>query len=124
MLSLRRTKSSDGLTAVPGRQDGRGCTTGRPAREHTDLFARYGHPPGTREECHRFAAARVPGTHIRPSDPQGYCSYTLLSGDEAVVQFRPAAHMLDLSISTLARDVFGDFAPSTKYLGIVPAIDS
>ncbi len=45
---------------------------------------------------------------------------TLFVGDDLVIQFRPESYRLNLQITVAAREVYGEFAPETKYLGTLP----
>ncbi|KAL1845327.1 hypothetical protein VTK73DRAFT_664 [Phialemonium thermophilum] len=58
-------------------------------------------------------------TAIRESHSQGYCSYTLCVGSRLIVQFRPAAHPIDMQVAARARAVYGRLAPATRFLGVV-----
>ncbi|KAK1765657.1 hypothetical protein QBC33DRAFT_579393 [Phialemonium atrogriseum] len=91
------------------------------------FFHRHGLTPSARAQCHAFARAHLGGARdIREATTQGYCSYTLLcDGDDdddedAIVQFRPAAHQLDIELAAAARRIYGALAPATRFLGVVP----
>ncbi|KAI0390354.1 hypothetical protein F5Y17DRAFT_468985 [Xylariaceae sp. FL0594] len=80
------------------------------------LFDPYALPRNVRDSCDDFVRARYTGD-IRPAPLQGYCSYTLFVGDEVVVQLRPPAYKLDMSVAKTACRVFGSLAPETEDLG-------
>ncbi|KAI0602990.1 hypothetical protein F4775DRAFT_531430 [Biscogniauxia sp. FL1348] len=82
----------------------------------TPFFDRCKLPPGVRYECDAFVRARY-AEDIRPAPFQGYCSYTLLVGEDTIVQFRPFAHKLDIKMTTIACQVFGRIAPETEFIG-------
>jgi hypothetical protein len=42
---------------------------------------------------------------------------TVFVGADTVVQFRPEAYQLDLRIATAARNIYGEMAPETAYIG-------
>jgi hypothetical protein len=73
-----------------------------------------------RLECYNFIEKLYPGRDISPASCQGYCSMTIFVGDDTVVQFRPHSYRLDLRITDTAREVYGTFAPETKYLATLP----
>ncbi|KAI9735321.1 MAG: hypothetical protein M1818_006516 [Claussenomyces sp. TS43310] len=81
-----------------------------------DFFIRSGLKPQVRADCDKLLAEAFPGRSIRPATTQGYCSYTVLAGNDLVVQFRPPNYQLDLRITAAAQDVYRSFAPSTKLL--------
>jgi len=81
------------------------------------FFARCGLPPPARLRCDDYARRRFPGLNVRPVPVQGFCSYTLLAGPDAVLQFRPARHRLDADVLGRARAVYGDWVPATEPLG-------
>ena len=83
------------------------------------FFDRCKLPPGVKDECDALAASRFPGEDCRPCPSQGYCSYTVRVGSNAVVQFRPSAYKLDGAVVATACEVFGTLAPETRYLGQV-----
>jgi hypothetical protein len=83
------------------------------------FFVRNGLAPSARRECHAFLTYRFSGQAIRPAKTQGYCSYTIVVGDDTIVQFRPSNYELDLQVTAAARDVYGNFAPSTEFLTIL-----
>lgn len=86
-----------------------------------DFFLRAGLAPQVRLDCHAFIEDLYPGKLIVPASCQGYCSMTIFVGDTLVVQFRPSIYQLDLRTTHAARDVYGSFAPDTKYLGTLPS---
>ncbi|KAG9243473.1 hypothetical protein BJ878DRAFT_481078 [Calycina marina] len=93
------------------------------ARSIDDFFLRCGLSVEDKHECFSLVALWHPGSLIVPATGQGYCSLTLLVGDNKVIQFRPPCYELDLSITEAARDVYGQFAPSTTCIGTIPASD-
>lgn len=93
-----------------------------PASSNADaFFARCGLPPGTRERCWAMARGLFPGRTIEEVKPQGYCSHTLLVGQDTIVQFRPPAHRLDIRLAMAAREIYGSLAPRTELLGWLEA---
>lgn len=89
----------------------------------TSFFARRNLPSGTQDECDAFARAAFPSKTIRSAPFQGYCSYTLIVGDDQIVQFRPQVHGLDVEIVAAAHLIFGDLVPETKLLGSLESVD-
>jgi hypothetical protein len=85
-----------------------------------DFFLRAGLSLQDRHDCYAFVADLYPGKSITPASCQGYCSMTLFVGDTLVVQFRPSIYQLDLRVAQVAREVYGSFAPDTRYLGTLP----
>jgi aminoglycoside phosphotransferase len=81
-----------------------------------DFFQRSGLTSQDRLECYSFIEKLYPGRAISPASCQGYCSMTIFVGEDTVVQFRPHSYRLDLRIADAARQVYGTFAPETKYL--------
>ncbi|RDW84570.1 hypothetical protein BP6252_02160 [Coleophoma cylindrospora] len=77
--------------------------------------------PQHREDCFDFVRKSFPGKPVALAACQGYCSLTLFVGDATVVQFRPWSYRLDLTIANLAHDLYGSFAPETKYLTTLSA---
>lgn len=74
----------------------------------------------THAACLRFARDRYPDAIIAESSLQGHCSYTLIIRDAGtVLQFRPPRHRLDLSITAVARSIFGSLVPETRFVGVV-----
>jgi hypothetical protein len=88
----------------------------------TRFFDRCDLPVTVKDDCDAFVRARYSG-YIRPAPFQGYCSYTLFVGDEAVVQLRPSAYRLDMDTVKAACYVFGNLAPETEYLGQLEGTD-
>jgi hypothetical protein len=86
-----------------------------------DFFRRSGLTSQDQLECYSFVAERYPGRAVCLAPCQGYCSITMFVGDDTVVQFRPHSYRLDLQITDAAREVYGTFAPETKYLTTLPA---
>jgi hypothetical protein len=70
-------------------------------------------------QCWRFAQALYPSSVLREAPTQGYCSYTLQLDHDAIIQFRPWRHRLDLELISAVRDTFGELAPVTQLLGTV-----
>ncbi|KAI9050105.1 hypothetical protein LZ554_006248 [Drepanopeziza brunnea f. sp. 'monogermtubi'] len=67
-------------------------------------------------ECYDLLAKLYPGKPISPAPCQGYCSLTIMVGDDAVLQFRPCNYQFDLRMTSAAREVYGTCAPETKYI--------
>jgi len=86
-----------------------------------DFFQRSGLTSQDRLECYNFVERFYPGKTISPASCQGYCSMTIFAGEDSVVQFRPHSYRLDLRITDAAREVYGTFAPETRYLTTLPA---
>ncbi|KAI0114901.1 hypothetical protein F4814DRAFT_297643 [Daldinia grandis] len=80
------------------------------------FFDRCKLPASIKHDCDTFVMTRYSDT-TRPAPFQGYCSYTVFVGEEIVVQFRPLAHKLDISITNAACRIFGHLAPETEFLG-------
>ncbi|GAB1320564.1 hypothetical protein MFIFM68171_10774 [Madurella fahalii] len=74
-----------------------------------------------RSQCWRFARARYPSAALREAPTQGYCSYTLYLNDDTILQFRPPRHRLDLDITSVARNTFGELAPHVQLLDTIRA---
>ncbi|KAE8448411.1 hypothetical protein EG329_009475 [Mollisiaceae sp. DMI_Dod_QoI] len=87
----------------------------------TDFFLRSGLTSQARHECFGLIERLYPGKSARPASSQGYCSLTVFVGGDTVVQFRPYNYRLDLRLTSMARDVYGKFAPETKYITTLPA---
>ena len=85
-----------------------------------DFFSRVGLATKDRLDCYAFIKELYPGRSIIPASCQGFCSLTVFVGDALVIQFRPAIYRLDLEIAQAAREVYGGFAPDTRYLGTLP----
>ncbi|ROW04654.1 hypothetical protein VPNG_07446 [Cytospora leucostoma] len=81
------------------------------------FFERCGLPLETRERCWAMARGLFPGRTIDEVKSQGYCSYTLLVGQDTIVQFRPPVHRLDIRLTTAAQEIYGSLAPRTELLG-------
>lgn len=90
--------------------------------EIESFFIRNGFDGATRDACDEYARVRFPGSAAKPAVTQGYCSYTLNISDEYLLQFRPEAFMLDIDTCSEVKSVYGDFAPTTIYLGEVEGI--
>jgi hypothetical protein len=86
-----------------------------------DFFVRAGLTLQDQLDCYAFIEHIHPGESMTPASCQGYCSMTLFVRDNLVVQFRPSIYQLDLRTAQAAREVYGCFAPDTKYLGTVPS---
>lgn len=87
-----------------------------------DFFLRAGlAPQAARLDCYALIEGLYSGEPISPASCQGYCSMTVFVGDAHVVQFRPYRYRLDLRIAQAAREIYGPFAPDTKYLGTLPS---
>ena len=85
-----------------------------------DFFHRSGLTSRDRLDCSNFVENLYPDRPISPAICQGYCSMTIFVGDDLVIQFRPKIYRLNLQITDAARDVYGTFAPETKYLTTLP----
>ncbi|KAI0010176.1 hypothetical protein F4779DRAFT_579061 [Xylariaceae sp. FL0662B] len=83
----------------------------------TPFFDRCHLCPSVKVDCDAFVRSRYPGRAVRAAPFQGYCSYTVFAGEDAVVQFRPPAHRLDVGIARAACEIFGRLAPETEFLG-------
>jgi hypothetical protein len=88
------------------------------------FFTRNGFDGATREACDEYARLRFPDSAAKPAATQGYCSYTLNISDEYLLQFRPAAFMLDIDTCREVKSIYGEFAPTTRYLGEVEGVSS
>ncbi|KAM0260274.1 hypothetical protein ACHAQJ_002838 [Trichoderma viride] len=86
------------------------------------FFTRNGFDGRTRDACDGYARIQFPGSEAKPSPTQGYCSYTLNISDEYLLQFRPEAFMLDVDTCSEVKSIYGKFAPTTTYLGMVQGI--
>ncbi|KAL6908739.1 hypothetical protein GGI43DRAFT_154326 [Trichoderma evansii] len=86
------------------------------------FFIRNGFDGATRDACDKYARIRFPGSAARPAATQGYCSYTLNISDEYLLQFRPEAFVLDIDTCSEVKSIYGDFAPTTLYLGEVEGV--
>lgn len=72
----------------------------------------------TRSACESKALELV-GGRVVPVEVQGVCSYSVYAGPELnyVVQFRLKSLKLDQRTVNLAREIYGDLAPSTQFHG-------
>ncbi|KAH7360620.1 hypothetical protein BKA65DRAFT_604051 [Rhexocercosporidium sp. MPI-PUGE-AT-0058] len=86
-----------------------------------DFFLRSGLTSQDRLDCYAFVEKLYPNKSISPASCQGYCSMTMFVGEDMVVQFRPSNYRLDLRVTSAAKDVYGMFAPETKYIETLPA---
>jgi hypothetical protein len=90
----------------------------QPTDASSDIFARCGLPSvAARARCDGFAARTFPVARILTAPIQGFCSYTLLIGADAVLQFRPPQYRLDVPLARQARLVYGNLAPDIEFLG-------
>ncbi|CZS93575.1 uncharacterized protein RCO7_09517 [Rhynchosporium graminicola] len=85
------------------------------------FFIRSGLTVQDRLDCFAFVEELYPDKSISPTSCQGYCSMTTLVGEHLIVQFRPSKYRLNLLVTSAARDVYGTFAPETKYIATLPA---
>lgn len=83
------------------------------------FFTRCGLSPDVQEQCCALARELFPGERIEEARPQGYCSYTLCVGTETILQFRPPAYKLRMSVAEAACDVYGELAPRTRLLAVL-----
>ncbi|KAL1871360.1 hypothetical protein Daus18300_004726 [Diaporthe australafricana] len=60
-----------------------------------------------------------PHEDIEEVNHQGYCSYTLCVGRDAIIQFRPTVHKLDTRVTAAAKDIYGSLAPQTILLDVL-----
>ncbi|PVH86895.1 hypothetical protein DL98DRAFT_287422 [Cadophora sp. DSE1049] len=84
------------------------------------FFLRSGLTAQDQLDCYSFIQKLYPNTSISPASCQGYCSMTVFVGDDTVIQFRPPNYRLNIRITSAARDVYGRFAPETKYIAALP----
>ncbi|EPE31876.1 Protein kinase-like (PK-like) [Glarea lozoyensis ATCC 20868] len=86
------------------------------ALQHSILsfLGRHDLTPGHLIPCLSFLRARYPGQEIRPIRVQGFCSITYSLGDQYIIQIRPRVYPLDLETLAVARDVYGNHAPSVR----------
>ena len=84
-----------------------------------EFFIRSGLTSQDKLDCYAFLEQLYPGRTIALASSQGYCSMTVFLGDDTVIQFRPSHYCLELRITDDAQEVYGSFAPETKYLGTV-----
>lgn len=73
----------------------------------------------TMDDCVKYAQNLV-NSSVSPVSWQGYHSYTLLSESGSIVQFRSKASPLDISMTTLAKEIHPQLAPTTTYQGLMP----
>ena len=85
------------------------------------FFLRLELYPEDGRDCFDLVKGLYPDRAVSPASSQGYCSMTLFVGDDTVVQFRPHAYRLDLSITDAARAVYNEFAPETQYITTLPS---
>lgn len=90
------------------------------SRSIDNFFLRSGLTLQDQIDCISFVEKLFPGKPIAPSSCQGYCSMTLFVGGDTVIQFRPATYKLDLKVTTATREVYGSFAPVTRYISTIP----
>ncbi|KAK8157664.1 hypothetical protein BKA80DRAFT_240178 [Phyllosticta citrichinensis] len=106
------------------------------------FFSRFGFTEEDRANCHEILRRMLPEHELMTHKYQGYCSYTVLlfrqSGpnrelqieqeafdndrddfwnQSLVVQFRPPPFALDIQTASLARAIYGVFAPRVRSLG-------
>ncbi|KAH8815751.1 hypothetical protein F5884DRAFT_817987 [Xylogone sp. PMI_703] len=74
-----------------------------------------------RLDCFKFIKQLHPEKAITPTKSQGYCSLTLLVGEDTVIQFRPPKYSLDLNITAAAEGIYGSFVPTTKCIATLPS---
>jgi hypothetical protein len=90
------------------------------AKSIDDFFHRSGLTAQDQLDCFKYVEELYPYSSVYPSPSQGYCSLTVFVDNDKVVQFRPYGYRLDLRITQTARDIYGSFAPDTKYIGTIP----
>lgn len=83
-----------------------------------DFFLRSGSAVGTQQDCDAHTERLYSGNVVQPAACQGWCSYTLNVGHELIVQFRPPAYQLDMSIVQAARKLYGPSVPTMEDLGV------
>ncbi|KAF8864080.1 hypothetical protein BDZ45DRAFT_52628 [Acephala macrosclerotiorum] len=83
----------------------------------TDFFLRSGLTSQARHECFDLIEQLFPSRSTSAASCQGYCSFTVFVGTDTVVQFRPYNYRLNLRLTEAAREVYGPFAPETRYVG-------
>lgn len=93
----------------------------------SDFFERYGLSENDKLTCQQLAYPLLPVRLSECSLPQGQCSYTVFTRDDAtstayssaskdcVVQFRPTRFALDLDIANDAKAVYYEAAPDVKW---------
>ncbi|KAJ6115947.1 hypothetical protein N7523_006364 [Penicillium sp. IBT 18751x] len=74
----------------------------------------------TRQACDAFAKEHL-GGDVVPVPIQGECSYTVYAGVDAeyVVQFRLKTLELNMKTSSLAREIYGNYAPEVSCRGSI-----
>lgn len=91
-----------------------------PSTSTEDFFLRSGLTSQDQFDCYKFVENLYPGSSIAPVTCQGYCSLTLFVDNDIIIQFRPFVYRLDLEITQAAREVYGRFAPETRYIATLP----
>ncbi|KAK8182324.1 hypothetical protein BC567DRAFT_174988, partial [Phyllosticta citribraziliensis] len=105
------------------------------------FFSRFGFTGEDRADCHELLRRLFPEHELTTHKYQGYCSYTVLLlyrpryrpaleqgalddehddgfwNQSLVVQFRPPPFALDIQTASLARTIYGAFAPRVRSLG-------
>lgn len=78
----------------------------------------FGKTSATRSACD-ISAKELAGGNVVPVAVQGVCSYTVYAGpkQDLVVQFRLRSLRLKLETMTLAREIYGQFAPQISFKG-------
>lgn len=92
-----------------------------PSTSIDNFFQRAGLGESHRIECFQYVKNLHPEDPISYAPCQGYCSLTIFVGNDKVLQFRPSRYQLDLQTTQAAQEVYGIFAPSTRYLGKLPS---
>lgn len=84
-----------------------------------DILAFFTKTCVTRPECDARANELTGGSKAIPVDVQGNCSYSVYAGpdQEYVVQLRLESLELKDQISVLAREIYGQLAPSVSFKG-------
>ena len=77
------------------------------------------HQEVSQAKCEDYAQNLV-GSPVVPLSWQGYFSYTVLSKSGQIVQFRARDSPLNITLSTLAKQIHGPLAPATTYHGLLP----
>ncbi|PBP26567.1 hypothetical protein BUE80_DR002487 [Diplocarpon rosae] len=86
------------------------------------FFLRSGLTAQDQASCYDFVEKLFPDKFISVASCQGYCSMTVYVGHDIVIQFRPYKYQLDLPTTAMAREVYGIYAPQTKYVGTLPGL--
>ncbi|KAF7542725.1 hypothetical protein G7046_g10122 [Stylonectria norvegica] len=121
-ISLTQVLVSERLSITDARPVGLHISpSSRTNQDINNFFKRNGFARQAQQECNAFACSRYPDAEIAPVASQGYCSYTLALAKTHLLQFRPEAYKLDLSISDQARTIFKTRVPQIKYVGSMPA---